>query len=389
MRQTAKHNSKENFISYWNTLAGKPGWIDLGMGMPPTNPFWPEVRELMEFPFDTSSRADYQPQAGAWNLRVEIAQHEAGRTGLSYGPENIMIGGGALRCFSLVMNHLAEESESQHKTLSNLIELIPTYPLLSGFTRTLSRRFHIPIKTLFPQDCSNFDFTADEIVPHIDQGSVLYLTQPNNPTGRYLAPSVLSSVIKKCEDVGAFVILDEASDLANPTTRDFSDNDNPHVIRIKSLSKDFLLAGLRVGYIVAENNFIETISNNYSFSDGNAPLIANNMIIHYLQKPELLPIINEVVSRKVKYTIDTLTPCSKISHIILPDACYYIFMKILTKFNSWELFERLVAEKINILPGILFGVDGSETWIRLCCCQHDHVLEAGLTSFIHALEKTA
>ena len=72
-------------------------------------------------------------------------------------------------------------------------------------------------------------------------------------------------------------------------------------------------------------------------------------------------------------------------HIINPEACYYIFLKTDYRGGSWRLFRYLLQKGVNVVPGVLFGIDEREPWIRIGCGHEDDTLDRGLARLEQAL----
>jgi histidinol-phosphate aminotransferase len=79
---------------------------------------------------------------------------------------------------------------------------------------------------------------------------LLYLSNPDNPMGTWHGAATIHRMIDALPD-GCLLILDEAYvDLAPPGTAPAIDPADPRVIRLRTFSKGYGLAGLRVGYAV-------------------------------------------------------------------------------------------------------------------------------------------
>jgi aspartate/methionine/tyrosine aminotransferase len=368
------------FLNYWKELDKHPGYLDLGMGMPTLSMFQP-VLELQKelFKGRQTLRTEYQHQAGDPSVREAISRFESEQIKTNYTSENIMLVSGALRGFSLVLDCLVKED-------TNLVEIVPTYPLCAGQARNVLEKRGGSLTTILPKDTDTFQVTFDEIRDRIQPSTIIYLTNPNNPTGLYLPKDLLSKIVMTCEEEGAYLVIDEACDIPLfDSSNDSSYLNSSSVIRIRSLSKNFLLAGIRVGYIVASPQLIKIFSDSFSFSDGNAPCIANEIIIKHLNDPLLMPFISKVTRHKVELALKKLEECNSIVSVVKPDACFYIFLKVNYDNDSWSLFKELISKGINVLPGSLFGVH-SAPWIRLCCGREDHLLIEYLDQLGKALD---
>ena len=86
---------------------------------------------------------------------------------------------------------------------------------------------------------------------------IVWLCNPNNPTGHWLDRDGLGQIADVCRLIGARLVVDEAYWHFLFPPEPFSavqligDADMPEIIVLRSLTKDFALAGLRLGYTVA------------------------------------------------------------------------------------------------------------------------------------------
>jgi histidinol-phosphate aminotransferase len=91
---------------------------------------------------------------------------------------------------------------------------------------------------------------------HATGAKLLYLANPDNPMGSYHAGPVIEDLIARLP-AQTLLVLDEAyADLAPPGTIPDISPDHPAVIRLRTFSKGYGLAGLRVGYGVAHPDLI-------------------------------------------------------------------------------------------------------------------------------------
>jgi aspartate aminotransferase len=235
------------------------------------------------------------------------------------------------------------------------------------------------VTTVVPRDTTNFIVEADEILPYIKQSSLLYLTNPSNPTGLYMPRQTLQAVVSTCEQCHAYVVVDESCDIPlieQPSTH--MGIGSPGLIRIRGLSKNMLLAGFRAAYIVADEHIIYTLASYAAFSDANAPVVVNEAIRSYVQQPDIASHMIDRVRSMVYETTEVLKQLPRVERVIAPEGCYYIFLKVQYSGGSWRLFHHLLNNGVNVVPGILFGVDDQEGWIRICCARDAETLSAGL-----------
>lgn len=137
------------------------------------------------------------------------------------------------------------------------------------------------------RDGDTFRYDADEMMRAYDeqQPSVVLIASPNNPTGNTIATDALETVLRHFRD--AVVIIDEAY-------WGFGAADNAHVARlitefdnviiVRSFSKYYALAGIRMGYAVAGDRFADFAT--YTTLFLGYQQIAENIVLAALDSPE-------------------------------------------------------------------------------------------------------
>lgn len=100
---------------------------------------------------------------------------------------------------------------------------------------------------------NKWKFPVDDFIKNIDRADLIHLTTPNSPTGEAIESSVIEKIIEKSGDKA--VLIDETyGNYYGESNLDLIKNRN-NVFIVRSFSKDFALAGLRLGYIIsAEEN---------------------------------------------------------------------------------------------------------------------------------------
>ena len=94
------------------------------------------------------------------------------------------------------------------------------------------------------------DLDALIAAAHTQRPKLIYIANPDNPMGSHHPASALTAMIDALPE-GSLLILDEAYiDLAPPGTAPKIDPNDPRVIRFRTFSKGYGMAGLRVGYAV-------------------------------------------------------------------------------------------------------------------------------------------
>lgn len=88
-----------------------------------------------------------------------------------------------------------------------------------------------------------------------EQPSAVILCNPVSPTGQLVAPEVLDKLLAKAHRRRVWVVVDEAFiDFAPPEARAWAlprVQEYPHLVVLRSLTKFYCIAGLRLGYALA------------------------------------------------------------------------------------------------------------------------------------------
>lgn len=102
------------------------------------------------------------------------------------------------------------------------------------------------------------DFTLDEgILPFLREKKpqVLFLCNPNNPTGRRVETSLLERILELCGEEGIRLVVDECFlDLTEGgVSMKAHLRDCPHLLLLKAFTKSYGMAGLRLGYCLCSD----------------------------------------------------------------------------------------------------------------------------------------
>ena len=109
-------------------------------------------------------------------------------------------------------------------------------------------------------------FSLDErilcdIRPDID---ILFICNPNNPTGILTHKDLLLRILRKCRETGTFLVLDECfldfvKDPQEYTLKEYL-SDHPELFILKAFTKRYAMAGVRLGYgLCASGEMMEKI----------------------------------------------------------------------------------------------------------------------------------
>ncbi len=99
-------------------------------------------------------------------------------------------------------------------------------------------------------------FFACELDAALDRLNVLIVVNPNNPTGTRFSSSILLDWHRRLAKRGGWLIVDEAFVDATPNASLAVHVGQPGLIILRSLGKFYGLAGIRIGFILAESEIL-------------------------------------------------------------------------------------------------------------------------------------
>jgi histidinol-phosphate aminotransferase len=185
-----------------------------------------------------ASTVNRYPDSNGFYLKKKLASK------LKLSPENIVLGNGSDELIDIIIKTFVEEDE-------NIVTANITFVEYEIIAKAYNRRVKIvPLK--------DFRFDLEAIQKAIDNKTKLvFIANPNNPTGTYVNKSELERFLKKLPQK-LILVLDEAYDtfidVADyPQGMDYLKNNN--IIVLKTFSKAYGLAGLRIGFSVADTRF--------------------------------------------------------------------------------------------------------------------------------------
>ena len=199
------------------------------------------LRELMGLGFDLEAFLDerhgYSQSNGTTELRERLARLYPGAT-----VDQIEVTNGTSEANYLV-------ALSQLRPGDEVAMEVPNYMQMPGVARSLGavvRTFRLRQDTGWEPDWDEFDRAVT------GRTRILYLSNPNNPTGSILSDAAMRRIAARCAATGTWILADEVylgAEIERPRTTSFwglSDR----VIVTSGLSKAYGIPGVRVGWIV-------------------------------------------------------------------------------------------------------------------------------------------
>ena len=201
----------------------------------------------------------------------------------------IGIGNGSDQILDLILSNFASK---QTKVLTSN----PTF----GFFEERCKLYSIPLIAIPFSD--DMKLNVKDFLKESKNADILYLDSPNNPTGFQFTKTELQKLVKSFDGL---VIIDEAyGEFADYSLTSMTKSCN-NLIVVRTLSKSFGLAGLRLGYFVANKKFTETFMNVLQYPYPLSTITIESGIVA-LQKTDLMYNTAELIKSERKRIIDSL-----------------------------------------------------------------------------------
>lgn len=102
-----------------------------------------------------------------------------------------------------------------------------------------------------------WQFPAEDIIKNIKKSDFIHLTTPNSPTGEVIDGEIISKIVEKSNEKP--VLIDETYGNYSGITNLNLIKNNDNIFIVRSFSKDFALAGLRLGYVISSTENIKEL----------------------------------------------------------------------------------------------------------------------------------
>jgi Histidinol-phosphate/aromatic aminotransferase and cobyric acid decarboxylase len=125
-----------------------------------------------------------------------------------------------------------------------------------GFFEERCKLYSIPLIAIPFTD--NMKLDIKQFIKESKNADILYLDSPNNPTGFQFSKIDLQKLIKSFDGL---IIIDEAYGEFSDYSLSSLVKTQSNLIVVRTLSKSFGMAGLRLGYFVANKKFTDAFLN--------------------------------------------------------------------------------------------------------------------------------
>jgi histidinol-phosphate aminotransferase len=323
-------------------------------------PFGPPER-VREAIFEAVREVNRYPDANSYYLRMKLAQK------FGMPPETIVLGNGSSELLKLIAEAVVMNGD-------RVIYADPSfvmYPIITAARGGIS--LTVPLRK------SDLAHDLEAMLDAVDESiSMVIICNPNNPTGTITPRDEILRFLEKLPD-GILVIFDEAY-------AEFVTDDNfisglelikkgwPNVVVLRSFSKAYGLAGLRLGYGFLPEELAEAV--NRIREPFNVNLVAQYAALAALEEEEeYARIRSEVIFERERLEERLKQEGFK----VYQSQANFVFVD--AGVDSRMLFGELLKEGVIVRDGSIFGKDFA-TFLRVTIGtpeENDRFLKAFLT----------
>ncbi len=295
------------------------------------NPWGPSPKALEEAR-KVLDRVFLYPDGNAFNLKSKIAGE------LEIGPEQIIIGNGSDEIVQMIAQAFVDPGDE-------VLMAAPSFPRYKTVAELMGG---IPVEVGLTDYRHDLKAMAQEISART---KVIFVCNPNNPTGTIVTGQELDEFMSLVPD-GVLVVFDEAyyeyiAD-ENFTSGLKYFRDGRPVLVLRTFSKAYGLAGLRIGFGIGTREIIDLLNRVRGPFNGN--LVALEAAAAAWDDKTYL---REVVAKNARGLEQLTLGLERMGCKVVPSETNFLLVE--TGKASQEVFKGLLSQGIIVRPGHLLG----------------------------------
>jgi threonine-phosphate decarboxylase len=303
------------------------------------NPLGPPKR-AKEALLNAIEEIHHYPDIDATELKAAISKY------VDTNPENITLGNGSSELIKNFCGLFVGDG--------NVVIPEPTFSEYAYFAK------------LNGAEIRGASLEVQKIINAIDNDTdAVFLCNPNNPTGTIFDEREIEAVIEESLDASALVFLDEAY-IEFSECKSFADRASEfgNLITLRSLTKFFSLAGLRLGYACAGKELIDSME--CVRVPWNVNTLAQVAGIESLKDTKFIESSKEFIKKERDFMFSELSKFLKVEKT----RANFFLIDLGGEIKSGELKEKLLKKGMLLRDcGTFTGLD--DNFIRVCIRKHD------------------
>ena len=207
------------------------------------------VKKLSEAIANSAKDFNRYPDRDAIELRSELAKYLSSTTGVNLSVDQIWAANGSNEIIQTLFLAFAGAGV-------NSLGFTPSYSMHENIARSTGTNWIIGARL------SDFSIDLSSALKEIStqKPKLVFITTPNNPTGTSAEISDIHRIIEATAQVGGLTIIDEAyaEFSEQPSTIELL-SEYLNLVVIRTMSKAFSFAGVRVGYLAAGKEVVDAL----------------------------------------------------------------------------------------------------------------------------------
>jgi histidinol-phosphate aminotransferase len=322
---------------------------------------YPPSAKVVQAIANCATQINRYPDVMGGSLREALAGYTRCKT------EQIVIGNGSDDLIELILKVFVKPGDE-------VLLPIPTFFIYDFATRVVGG---VPIPVNRTEDFG-LDLQATE-AKVTSKTKVLFIANPNNPTANLIPRKTIIEIL---DSLDCIVVIDECYyEFCQETVADLIE-EYPNLIVLRSLSKSFGLAGIRLGYGIANQTIIDYLYRaGQLFVVNKLALAAGNAALEDLDYA--FANIENIRQERTKLAIEI----EKLGFRVYPSATNFIFVETQSLgITSKDLVQFLQDRNVFVADfGLKQGLDGYYFRIAVGTPSENQILLTGLQEAIARL----
>ena len=302
------------------------------------------------------NETSYTHSLGDIRLRQAISEWHKDKYNTIVNPDNILVTSGTSPAMLLLFSVLVDPGD----------EVIISDPHYACYPNFIKFSQAVPV-TVPVYEEEGFQYTPDAIKEKItSKTKAILINSPSNPTGNIMSKKRMQEISDLAEKEGIFIISDEiyhglVYEGNEHSILEFTKN----AFVFNGFSKLFAMTGLRLGYLIAPEEFmrpLQILHQNFFICANATTQISGTTVLKHANKETCN--MNERYNERRIYMITRLRKMG-LGISVEPTGAFYTFVNVKHISNDSFALAIDILEKahVGVTPGIGFGANG-EGYLR-------------------------
>jgi len=308
---------------------GIKGSVKLASNENPSGPSTKAVKAIFEslMRLNPENSLNRYPDGSGYYLTKALSEK------LSVREEEIILGNGSNELLDMAVRTFLQPGD----------EAIMAHPSFVVYSMSVQAQGGTPVRIPLKEYAHDLDAMTDAVTPRT---KIVFIANPNNPTGTINKKDEFDRMMRRIPD-NILVVVDEAyfEYVADP---DYADSmkhfrEGRDVLVLRTFSKIYGLAGLRIGYGIANRNI--TVEMNKLRPPFNTSTMAQKAALSALGDEDHLKSSRIINEQGKAYLYEELNALG-IKYV--PTEANFIYMPL--EHDAGELYHKLLKEGIIVRP---------------------------------------